>query len=239
MHIRIFVTEKFTTIQSITHCGINYASCSPWIISGVIAMLRIFKNLIGTLACALISLAAHAGYTTLNFNGSVTGFWSLPIVEDDFPAGTPVSINLTYDNYFIGLPTSQFYLGMSPSLTGTLDLGGKLYTLNAMSLSYFSYGPTADDPSPNYGFHVTGSGPNTDDGEPFSGMDLFFGLLLEGRPSLIGFGNTNWHVADNGYMFVAGQSSYTYAVPSPGSLSLVLAGLSLLGWRRMHRKTLT
>ncbi|MFT3849736.1 MAG: hypothetical protein QM739_14015 [Propionivibrio sp.] len=199
-------------------------------------MPRIVKKLFGALALVLFSLTAHAGYTTLNFNGSVSAFWSLPIVEDDFPAGTPVLINLTYDNTFIGLPTSQFYLGMSPWMSGTLNLGGKAYDLTAMSLSYFGYGPTSDDPSPNYGFHVTGTGPDTDDGEPFSGIDLFFGLLLEGRPSLIGFGNTNWHVVDNGYLLVSGQSSYTFSetngVPSPGSLSLLLAGLSLLGWRR-------
>lgn len=195
-------------------------------------MSHTIKNYLVAALLALLSISAQAGFTTLNFTGSVGNYWSLPIVEDDFPLGTPVSVNLTYNNSFIGLPSSQFYLGMAPSITGLLNLGSNQYTLTGMSLTYFSYGATAADPSPNFGFHVTGVGPDTNDGEVFSGMDLYFDSTMPGYPMLIGFGNTNWHVADNGYMIISGNASYEYTAPLPGSLPLAILGLALLGIRR-------
>ena len=176
----------------------------------------------------LPSLPVHAGLINMSYSGSVFGYFSLPILQDDFPLGTAVSMALTYDDSFIGLPTSQFYLGLAPAISGTMTLGGSVYTLNAMSLSYFSYGATTADPSPNYGFHVSGTGPATDDGEVFSGVDLTFGGASLGRSGLIGFGNTNWFVANNGYMLHSGTTSYqrvSNPVPAPGTLALLLAGL--------------
>lgn len=195
-------------------------------------MLRILVKFVAITALALGSLLAHAGLTTLNYSGGVSGYWSLPIVQDDFPIGTPVTVTLTYDNSFVGLPAPQFYLGMAPTMSGLMTLGSNQYTLTGMSLTYFSYGATAADPSPNYGFHVTGTGPATDDGEVFSGMDLYFNPFWPGIPTLIGFGNPNWMVADNGYLTLfAVSATYQYSVPAPGTLGLALAGLLLLGSR--------
>lgn len=177
---------------------------------------------------ALPSLPVHAGLINMSYSGSVFGYFSLPILQDDFPLGTAVSMALTYDDSFIGLPTSQFYLGLAPAISGTMTLGGSVYTLNAMSLSYFSYGATAADPSPNYGFHVSGTGPATGDGEVFSGIDLSFNLTSLGASLLIGFGNTNWFVANNGYLLHSGTTSHqrvSNPVPAPGTLALLLAGL--------------
>lgn len=184
-----------------------------------------------------VAVNAHAGLTTVNFSGAVTGYWIQNVpVADDFPIGTPVSMNLTYNDSFLGQPASTFYLGMSPAVSGTLNLGGNLYALNAMSLTYFTYGPTLNDPSPNYGFHVTGSGPTTDDGEPFAGLDLRFGLGTLGHISLIGFGNPNWLVADNGYFQAFGQTSWERSLPIPGTIWLLGSALAALTWRRRRQE---
>lgn len=187
--------------------------------------------LVGAFA-ATASVPAHAGVIYMSYTGTVFNYFSLGILQDDFPIGTAVSMSLSYDDSFIGLPTSQFYLGMAPAISGTMNLGGSVYTLNAMRLSYYSYGATVDDPSPNYGFHVSGTGPDTDDGEVFSGLGLNFGGGSLGAPNLIGFGNTNWQVASNGYLLISGTTTHQQlpnAVPAPGSLALFLAGLGALG----------
>lgn len=184
----------------------------------------------------LLALPAHAGLVAMDFTGSVFGYFSLGILADDFPTGTPVSMSLRYDDSFIGLPSGQLFLGMAPAISGSMTLGGKHYQITGMTLSFYSYGATTDDPSPNYGFHVTGTGPATDEDEVFSGIGLLFtsGLPL-GRPYLIGFGNTNWHVADNGYLQISGDTTYeriATPVPLPGTLWLIGIGLCALGLRR-------
>lgn len=192
-------------------------------------------------ACAL-AVPAHAGLVKMSYSGQVTGHWSLPILQDDFPVGTAVSMTLTYDDSFIGQPAGTYYLGMSPAISGTMTLGSSVYTLNAMRLSYFSYGPAVDDPSPNYGFHVSGSGPSTDDGEVFSGIGLNFGAGWPGSPNLIGFGNTNWQVASNGYLLIAGNTTHEFLnnpVPAPATLALCLAGLGALALTRPAAKKLS
>lgn len=194
--------------------------------------------LVAALSC-LPALPAHAGLIQMNYTGSVHGYWSLGILADDFPLGTAVSMALTYDDSFLGLPASQFFLGMAPSISGSMNLGGSVYALNTMSLTYFSYGASIDDPSPNYGFHVGGSGPDTDDGEVFSGLNLNFGGSSLGAPSLIGFGDGSWFVANNGYLQISGATTHQQlpnAVPAPGSLALFLAGLGAWGLARPVRK---
>lgn len=202
-------------------------------------MLRTIFSLLVAVSAVLASVSAHAGLIAMNFTGSVFGHWSLPILQDDFPVGTPVSMALRYDDSFIGLPADQFYLGMAPAISGTMTLGSNQYTIQGMRLSFFSYGATAGDPSPNFGFHVTGTGPATDDAEVFSGIGLNFSASSLGSPNLIGFGNTNWQVANNGYLLVSGTTTHerlSNPVPLPGTLWLVLAGLGAWGVSRRHRE---
>ncbi len=201
-------------------------------------MLRTIPSVLLAAFFAIVSVPAHAGLIGMHFTGSVFGYFSLPILEDDFPAGTPLTIDLTYEDDFLGLPASQFSLGMAPAISGTMSLGGNQYILQGMSLTYFGYGPTADDPSPNYGFHVKGTGAATDDGEVFSGLSLDFTAATLGRPNLIGFGNTNWLVANNGYLLISGTTTHerlSSPVPSPGTLWLVLAGLGAWSITRRYR----
>ncbi|WP_265948364.1 PEP-CTERM sorting domain-containing protein [Dechloromonas sp. A34] len=195
--------------------------------------------LLTAVALSVFAPWAQAGTVTVTFAGTVSGYWSLPIVEDDFPIGTSVGMTLVYGDGFIGLPASQLYLGMSTTASGTLTLGSSSYMLNAMELTSYSFGSTLDDPAPIMSFHVTGTGPATDENEPFSGlMFSIFNSNPQGGAPLVGFGNVNWMVADNGYLFASGSSSYVQIenpIPEPSSLLLTLAGLALL--RRRFPRT--
>lgn len=198
-------------------------------------MLRTILSGLAVSFATLSAMPVQAGLISMHFNGAVSGYFSLPILQNNFPVGTPLSMDLVYDDSFVGRPASQFFLGMAPSILGTMVLDGNQYTLTEMRLSYFGYGATADDPSPNYGFHVTGTGPATDDGEVFSGLDLGFFGGGQGRPFLVGFGNTNWQVANNGYLRVSGTTTHERLpspVPAPGTLALMVAAWGAWGLMR-------
>lgn len=203
-------------------------------------MYRPLSNLLRRCSLALLFMfaaSAHAGLTTINFSGTVTGYWELKHpITDDFPVGTSVGVNLTYNDSFLGQPATTFFLGMSPAVSGTLNLGSNVYSLNSMSLTYFTYGATINDPSPNFGFHVAGSGPATNDGDPFSGLDLNFGPQgALGGPWLIGFGDPDWLVAHNSYLFIAGDTTWEQRVPAPGTLWLLGSALVALAARQRRR----
>lgn len=201
-------------------------------------MLRSISSGLVAVLVGIASVPAHAGLIAMHYSGSVFGYFSKPILQDDFPVGTPLTMDLTYEDDFIGVPASQFYLGMAPAISGTMMLGGNQYTFQSMRLSFFSYGATASDPSPNFGFHVAGTGAATDDGEVFSGIGLTFTAATLGAPYLVGFGNTDWTVANNGYLLISGTTTHerlSSPVPSPGTLWLVLAGLGAWSITRRYR----
>lgn len=201
------------------------------------------SHFIATLGAALAIgglLPAHAGLVRMTYTGSVGQFSTPDILADDFPAGTPVGMQLTYDDSFLGQPATTYFLGMSPAISGTMTLGALTYAVDSMQLTQFQYGPTAADPSPFYGFMATGSGPATDDGETFTNLLLIFNSQLPGAPVLVSFNSAAAQGGGSGYLTLrAGSVTHEFlpnAVPAPGTLALCLAGLGAWGVARPVRR---
>lgn len=199
------------------------------------------KSIFSTLAlCGALGAmpAAHAVPVLSTFSGAVSSYWSLPIVADDLPLGTAASWSFTFDNSFAALDASQLYLGMSQDITGALQLGSSSYSLSRLRLTSYAYNAGNPNGVGHYGFWVQGSGPDTDDGEPFSGLWIGFNHDVSSLfgPNLASFGNVDGMVANNGYAFLTGQFGISLApneIPLPPTLWLAIAALALL---RMPRR---
>ncbi len=193
--------------------------------------------------CATLALAATpaaAAPVTTSFDGVVNGYWSLPILEDDFPLGTAVQYSFDFDDAFRHVPVADLQLGMTQAISGWMRIGSVDITLHTLRLSSFGYNAGNPNGVSHYGFRVNGDGPDTDDGEPFSG--LWIGMSWDARAAyglpLVSYGHLNGFVVDNGYLVLNGPTTFVEhaTVPLPSTLALTLPLLGVAaGLRRRHR----
>ncbi|MFY9509706.1 MAG: PEP-CTERM sorting domain-containing protein [Rubrivivax sp.] len=182
---------------------------------------------------ALLGFAASpvlASPVTASFGGAVSGyaylgsgiFASRPeYVQSDFPVGTAVSYTFTFDDAFKNDPESAF--GQEQDVSGWLRIGGLDMSLDNFSITQVG--------SNSFGFRIWSDNPaTTAAGQPFSGIWLFTDLgVTASGVALVGFGDLNGYIADNGWMTTSGAVAFAAAeVPEPGSLALVLASLGLM-----------
>lgn len=195
---------------------------------------------IGLAAATLAPGASHAAWVHLDYAGSVLGYSSLPIVEDDFALGTPFSASLTFNDDFRQITAGHLHLGLRRSVWGSMQLGASTYVFSEMQLTQFEYDGTTPTGIGHYGFLVLGSGPNTDDGEIFGGLLIYMSSVdVATTASWTGFGDGTFWPGTNGFATVKSDADLTPTgspVSAPGSAALALAGLAAFGATRRRRR---
>jgi hypothetical protein len=188
-------------------------------------------------ALALATGAAQAGIVTASFNGSVTGVVFDGRALADYPIGTAVNWQFTFDDAFLALNANDNVFAVGSQLvTGSARVGADTYALNFARLySYRSDSVSSD--ILEYTFQVEGSGPQSVSGGDFFGAWLTFDPSLRVTQGQIGYGFTtvtpDITITNYGYLQLAGDYRLTHnAVPAPATAWLVLPALALLAGRR-------
>lgn len=191
-------------------------------------------------ACALAfgSGAAHAGAVTASFSGNVTGVMFDSRVLADYPVGTAVSWQFSFDDAFLALRANvdDVFGGASQAITGTATVGADVYALNFARLYSYQYdGNTGDVLS--YQFQVEGTGPQSASGGDFFGVWARFDPALALFESRVGYGFTSNQVTNYGYLEMTGDYRLTRnSVTAPATVWLALPALAwVLGRRRVVR----
>lgn len=193
--------------------------------------------------CLLLGVASHstAALMTASYSGSVTGALYNPQVLNDFPVGTAVSWQFTFDDSFRNLTAAQDVFGLADrSVTGGAQVGSDSIALNHMHLFSYQYNMNTGEIL-SFNWQVEGTGPTTGNGGEFFGVWLLLdpALNLLGSPR-IGYGYTTEYeggitITSYGYLESEGTFDLRPAgeVPLPSTLWLMLPALAWLGRRRM------
>lgn len=183
---------------------------------------------------SLFTTGASATLMSASYSGTVTGalFNQQPL--NDFPVGTAVSWQFTFDDSFRTLNVNDDVFGLANRpANGSAQVGGDSIVLNFMRL--YSYTSSMGNII-SFRWQVEGTGPTIGNGGEF------FGVWLTLDPSLnmidspvIGYGYTTEYewgsVTSYGYLETAGTFNIRQAgeVPLPGTLWLMLPALVWLG----------
>jgi hypothetical protein len=133
----------------------------------------------GMLIGSLAPTRVEAAWVNLSYSGTVFGYFGQPTVADDFPLGTAFSASITFNEDFRSIAAGDLYLGLSRSVSGSMNLGSSHYEFTEMQLTQYNYVTSNPNGVGFYGFRVLGTGPDTDDGEIFGG--LFITVQSVGR----------------------------------------------------------
>lgn len=201
------------------------------------ATMRGWLAAAGVAAWALCGTAVAAP-VTVDYTGQVTGYTYGPgPLASEIPLGTSVTWSFGFDDAFLAEPpTGNVFGAATQNISGTLQVGSRTYSLDRMGLFAYSY-----DPTPNsvlwYLFQVKGTGPAVAGGD-FFGLFATFSPTLSVMESRIGYGYTTAYpdgLSVTSYVYADSTGTSTLrstAVPEPGTLGLLAAGLVALGFAR-------
>lgn len=183
--------------------------------------------------------SAMATMMTASFSGAVSGYLFAPAtLQSDFPVGTAVSWQFTFDDSFRTLNANDIVFGQADRpVTGSAQVGSDSIVLNNMHLFSISYNGNTNEIF-SFRWQVEGTGPTVTGGGEFFGVWLTLdpALNLEGAP-MIGYAYTTQYewgsITSYGYLETAGAFNVRQAgeVPLPATLWLMLPALAWLGRR--------
>lgn len=196
---------------------------------------RRLATLAATCALAAFSAGASAAMLTASYSGTVSGYVFLPQVLDDFPVGTPVSWEFTFDDSFRSLDaTGDVFGAANQAISGWAQVGADRLALDHFGLFSIRFNGGGDYSITDYRALVSGTGPGISNGGEFYGLFLTMNSLLSTQSSpLVGYAYSSPGVTSYGYLAVEGAGSIVPAqVPVPGTAWLALPALVGLAWQR-------
>lgn len=191
------------------------------------------KAMLSTLAAAaalgLTPSGTEAAPVTSSYSGTVTGFAAFPMVLGEFPVGTAVSWEFTFDDGFRSVNAAGNVAGAAAQdISGWLRVGDDLVTLEHFGLSSYTF----ELPTNNiirYGAQVTGTGPTIVQGGEFFGLFITIDRLFASQSNLlVGYGFSQPGSTAYSYLELEGSGHIGPAqqVPLPATLWLVLPALA-------------
>ena len=196
-------------------------------------MTTLAASLAATCTLAAFSAGTSAAMVTASYSGAVSGYAFLLQILDDFPVGTPVSWEFTFDDSFRSLDATGDVVGAADqAISGWAQVGADRLTLDHFGLYSYRFG--SDRSIINYSAQVTGTGPGISNGGEFYGLFITMDALLSTQSlPRVGYGYSNGPVTSYGYLTLDGRGEIVPAqVPVPGTAWLALPALVGLAWRR-------
>lgn len=201
-------------------------------------LYSLFSTLALTFALPASAVPVHA-----TFSGAVTDYSAYGAnVQSEYPLGTAASFDLMFDDDILtgsAATQSEFTLN---GVSGTASLGAQSWQIDAGHIYSYTYRSDPGFPILNYQLQMTGTGPTINNNGHFFGLFMRINTDLSAiatNPFLLGFGFPVSSGEYYGYANLTGNYSVTrgISVPEPNVLTLMLAGLAMLGVGYSMRKS--
>lgn len=182
---------------------------------------------------------ANAAPVTASFTGTVTGGRPSAPALLEYPLGTPVSWEFSFDDAFLAVsPADDVFGAGSQPATGWATVGTETYALNFARL--WAYATVTEDSIRrivSYAFVIEGIGPTSPRGGVFDGLWVSFDATLALLTSSIAYMSTATSEGPFGSRILNLDGAYrvtrSNSVAEPTTAWLLLAAVAMLARRRL------